>query len=103
MTDNHQYNTPAAGTTNWDEPLNENFRKMEVDVEVRGPDADRGNYTPHSGAKYLAVDTGAVYLGDGTDWNRVGNIATVEGDVYIQDTEPANPSENDLWIDTSDL
>lgn len=103
MTDNHAYNTPADGTTNWDEPLNENFQLMETDVEVRDVEANRSNYTPHDGAKYVATDTGDVYLGDGSSWNQLGTIGTIEGNVYVQSSEPANPSPNDIWIDTSNL
>lgn len=76
MTDNHEYNTPQRGATDWHVPLNENFEKLETDVEVRGPEADRDDYEPVAGAKFLATDTGAVYLGDGSQWLPVASTGT---------------------------
>ena len=84
MTDNHQYETPAEGSLNWDEPLNRNFERIDTDVEIRDTDASRGNYVAKTGAKFLATDTGNVYIGDGGAWNQLGTIgaggSTVEGD-----------------------
>lgn len=74
MTDNHQYETPAAGTLDWDEPLNRNFERIDTDVEIRDTDASRSNYVPKAGAKFLATDTGNVYLGDGSSWSQLGTI-----------------------------
>jgi len=68
-TPNHGYNVPDPGASDWHEPLNENFEQYDTDVEIRGPDGERGDYDPKAGAKYLATDTGAVYLGDGSTWN----------------------------------
>lgn len=72
-TENHQYNHPAKGTTNWHVPLNDNFAQFDTDIEIRDADANKGNYTPKQGAKFFATDTGAVYLGDGSSWNRVAS------------------------------
>ena len=80
MTDNHQYETPAAGTLDWDEPLNRNFERIDTDVEVRDTDASRANYVPKAGAKFLATDTGTVYLGDGSVWTQLGTIGAGGGD-----------------------
>ncbi|TQQ82248.1 hypothetical protein [Halonotius roseus] len=74
MTDNHQYETPAAGTLDWDEPLNRNFERIDTDVEIRDTDASRANYVAKAGAKFLATDTGNVYLGDGGSWSQLGTI-----------------------------
>ncbi|MEF8801842.1 MAG: hypothetical protein V5A56_12550 [Halolamina sp.] len=74
MTDNHDYNTPREGSTNWHIPLNENFRRIDRDVEVRDVEANRGQYQPNSNAKFLATDTGRVYIGDGQGWQRIGSI-----------------------------
>jgi hypothetical protein len=101
MTDNHGYNTPQAGTTDWDVPLNDNFHTLDADVEIRDDDANRADYQPKSGAKFLATDTGAVYLGDGSAWQHVGTLARIDGNVYVRSDEPASPSKNDIWIDTS--
>jgi len=97
MTDNHDYNTPAEGALNWDVPLNENFENIDTDVEIRDTEANRSSYSPKQGAKFLATDTGTVYLGDGTSWNELGSLRTVT----VSSSEPTDPSEGDLWIDTS--
>jgi len=97
MTDNHNYNTPSEGTLNWDVPLNENFEQIDTDVEIRDTDANRTSYTPKDGAKYLATDTGTVYVGDGSNWNEVGSLTNVA----VGTSQPSSPSEGDLWIDTS--
>lgn len=103
MTTNHGYNEPEEGTTNWNVPLNENFRKMDSDIEIRDAASSLDSYEPRDGAKFMATDTGEVYLGDGTAWQQVGSIAQLGGNVFVQESEPSNPSKNDLWIDTSGL
>jgi hypothetical protein len=65
---NHNYNTPSEGTTDWHIPLNENFNQLDVDVEIRGPEENKGDYDPIAGAKYEATDSGAVYYGNGDTW-----------------------------------
>lgn len=71
---NERYETPEQGTTEWHVPLNENFERLNTDVEVRGAESDREEYDPTEGAKYLSTDTGTVYLGDGDSWNELGTI-----------------------------
>lgn len=76
-TPNHNYNTPEEGTENWHVPLNENFKKIDSDIEIRGPEAKKGEYEPKDTAKYEATDSGAVYYGNGDTWvlaNRKVNI-----------------------------
>ena len=75
MTDNHDYDTPGKGTTDWHTYLNGNFRALDTDVEVRDTAANRGQYTPTQGSKFLETDTGTVYLGDGTEWQRIGSLS----------------------------
>lgn len=101
MTENHGYETPSEGVTNWDEPLNRNFERLETDIEVRDTDANRGNYTPHSGATFLATDTRTVYVGDGSAWQRLGTLRTLGGNLYVRGESPSGAS-NDLWVDTSE-
>ncbi|MFC4549725.1 hypothetical protein [Halorussus sp. GCM10023401] len=71
---NHEYNTPQKGSADWHVPLNRNFEKLDTDVEIRDSEANRDTYAPKDGAKFLATDTGTVYLGDGTKWSRLGAI-----------------------------
>jgi len=65
---NHNYNTPSEGATNWHVPLNENFNQLDVDVEIRAPEANKPDHDPAVGAKYEATDSGAVYYGNGDTW-----------------------------------
>ncbi|PSP58030.1 hypothetical protein BRC73_07895 [Halobacteriales archaeon QH_7_66_37] len=74
-TPNHEYNVPAQGDQDWHQPLNENFEEFEVDIELRDQESNLGDYDPSDGAKFLATDTGVVYLGDGTDWNATFLVA----------------------------
>lgn len=67
-TPNHSYNVPDEGATDWHRPLNENFRQYDTDIEIRDTAANLSNYQPTDGAKFLATDTGLIYLGDGTEW-----------------------------------
>ena len=67
-TPNHDYNTPKEGVEDWHIPLNENFSRLDTDVEIRGPESNKEEYEPKAGAKYEATDSGAIYYGSGTDW-----------------------------------
>lgn len=100
MTTNHNYNTPQQGATNWDVPLNENFEQLDANIEIRDDDANRSNYEPKQGAKFLAVDTKKVYLGDGNQWTYLATLGGIEGRIYVQSSEPSG-SAGDVWIDTS--
>lgn len=100
MTDNHDYATPQQGTTDWHVPLNDNFDRIDTDVEIRDADANRSDYEPKDGAKFLAVDTRRVYLGDGDEWVHFTTMGGFDGRVYVQPSEPEG-QEGDLWVDTS--
>lgn len=103
-----RYNTPDPGTQNWHEPLNENFDALETDVEIRAAGApDPADFEPREGAKYLDTDTGEVYLGDGTDWNSIGEIGGGGGDAtgrYLDEDGFSGPAEweNDGETETND-
>jgi hypothetical protein len=76
---NNRYNKPSEGTVDWDVPLNENFKKLERDIEVRDVEANRSDYQPDMGSKFLATDSGATYIGDGSNWNLVGYVTRAGG------------------------
>lgn len=78
-TPNHEYNVPVQGQENWHEPLNENFEQYDTDIEIRDQEANRGEYEPKAGAKYLATDTGAVFVGDGDTWNKEMVLGVTDG------------------------
>jgi hypothetical protein len=67
-TPNHSYNVPEEGASDWHEPLNENFRQYDADIEIRDESSNAGDYDPVQGAKFLATDTGVVHVGDGSNW-----------------------------------
>ena len=100
MTTNHGYNTPKKGAENWDVPINENFNNIDTNVEIRDAESNLTEYEPKQGAKYLSTDTKKVFLGDGSGWNYFTTLGAIEGEIYVQSSEPAG-TEGDVWIDTS--
>jgi hypothetical protein len=70
-TENHAYNTPARGTTDWHVPLNENFERLDSNVAVRDVESALDRYEPKHGAVFEATDTGRVYVADGVSWSPV--------------------------------
>jgi hypothetical protein len=77
MTDNHNYNEPSKGTTDWHVPINSNWQDIDTDVEVRDTDANKSSYTPKAGAKFLATDTLKLYFGDGSSWNEQADLSQI--------------------------
>lgn len=75
-TPNHGYNVPNRGVQDWNVPLNENFQQYDTDIEIRDTESNRGNYEPKAGAKFLATDTERVYVGDGSNWQRMESTGT---------------------------
>lgn len=84
MTRNHDYRTPNRGASDWHKPLNENFNKIDTDVEIRDVESNRGDYTPENGAKFLATDTGAVFIGNGDSWSELGSLLTRTADSSLE-------------------
>jgi len=70
-TPNHGYNVPEQGDENWHQPLNENFGEYDTDIELRDQESALDEYEPEAGAKFLATDTEAVFIGDGSSWNKL--------------------------------
>jgi hypothetical protein len=68
MTDLHNYHIPKEGEKNWHRLLNDNFKQIDNDIEIRDIDSNLANYQPIDGSKFLATDTGNIYFGDGQDW-----------------------------------
>ena len=105
MTSNHGYNTPAEGAVDWHVPLNENFKKIDTDVEIRDAEENLGQYTPKEGAKFLATDTGVRYLGDGSQWVEVPPHTPSLLSIPHATADPAEATNGQLWYraDTGDL
>lgn len=83
-TPNHAYNAPDPGTEDWHGPLNENFERFDVDIELRDSgDPDSNGYAAAAGAKYLDTDTGIIYLADGSSWTETFRLD--DGDRFIEE------------------
>mgnify|MGYP006270240781 CR=1 FL=1 len=105
MTSNHDYNTPAEGTVDWDVPLNENFRQIDTDAEIRDLDENIGQYSPKDGSKFLAVDTGTRYLGDGSEWVEAPSQDVTEAIAPTVSGDPSDARDGAVWYreDTDEL
>lgn len=73
MTENHEYETPEKGATNWNVPINGNFERLDRDVEIRDSESNLDTYTPKPGAFFLATDTENEYLADGKQWHQLAS------------------------------
>lgn len=124
-----KYNQPAQGTEDWHTPINENFRDLGIEVtdevqsftDLPAPDP---NETASNGAprKILVRDSRVIYRDTGDGWAPVAGLGTdtnpvpgrvfheehetgvqvIDGSrVYVQDTEPTDAVDGDVWIDTS--
>ena len=96
-TENHELNTPEEGTLNWDEPINENFRWLDTGIEVRDNESNLDQYTPESGAKFLALDTGRRFIGDGSSWNEATPQPRNRLTVPQRTTDPKSPDDGQVW------
>lgn len=92
--ENHEYVTPDEGTVDWHEPLNENFRRIDRDVEIRDEEAALDEYTPAESAKFLAVDTGRAFVGSGDEWELLTQVRNTNGaKIVCYETESAAYAE----------
>ena len=101
MANNHEYNTPDEGRTDWHLPLNDNFEQLDTDVEVRDREDTLGSYQPKDGAKFFAVDTGAVFLGDGTEWSAAPQAVLSIDESFqlpVAESDPDTPAVGELWF-----
>jgi hypothetical protein len=99
LTDNHEYKLPQRGEEDWDVPLNENIERFDTGIEIRDEETNRGDYEPKAGAKFLATDSGVMYVGTGSRWQYVmgtGNTPVVDYlDVEFDGTSRSNALR--LW------
>jgi hypothetical protein len=97
MTTNHGYETPEKGTLDWHLPLNRNFTRLDTDIEIRDSESELGQYVPKNGAKFLATDTGARYLGNGTEWIEAPAQPIEQFVIPKHEDRPASPREGQIW------
>jgi len=67
----HNWEVPVRGDTDYTETFDTLFDTLDNAVEIRDVAANRSDYNPDVDAKFVATDTGAVYIGDGSSWNRI--------------------------------
>jgi hypothetical protein len=102
MTQNHDYTTPDQGRSDWHVPLNENFVALDRDVPVWDTESNKSDYTPVTGAHFIATDSGVLYQGDGSAWVAIGELQTDEPELYSQPSAPSSPTQNDVWFDQTE-
>jgi len=92
-TNQHNWPTPDEGDTDYETTFQNFFSQVDSDVEIRDTDANKGNYTPEDSALFRATDTGTVYQGDGTSWNKIDlgvqSLDTEDAAVTNQFRKPA--------------
>jgi len=90
MTEYHDLITPTEGTTDWHVPLNNNFKRIDRRIEIRADESELDSFEPKKEAKFLAVDTATIYIGNGDEWRElpVGDAETgvsyEAGDATVQ-------------------
>lgn len=98
-TANHDYRRPSKGTENWHRPLNRNFARIDTGVEIRDKKGNRQEYEPKENAKFLATDSGEIYLGDGDQWQKIGQLVTGATESNVDGTIVAPPGDLQSAID----
>ena len=103
MANNHDYNTPDHGEQDWHVPLNDNFERLDVDVELRDVAANRDDYDPKGGAKFLETDTGIVYEGDGNSWSPMLAMAYYDDGTLEMGELDVTAEHHSITFETDDL
>lgn len=102
-TPNHQLNTYEQGDSNWEHSTD--METIEERLVIRDVEANLSNYTPHSGATFIATDSGAVFDGDGASWNgaeralkSVNGVQIARTPDHLQDAIDALPGDGGTVI-----
>jgi len=66
----HDWTVPTAGDDDYEITFDELFTDFDTDIEVRDEEQFLSSYDPDLNAKFVATDTGNIYLGDGNSWNQ---------------------------------
>lgn len=67
-TTNHEFENPDYNGVDWHFAWYDNFERLDRYVEIRDDEANLENYVPIDGAKFFALDTGAVFIGQNDEW-----------------------------------
>jgi len=107
-TQNHGLDNDYSTGDSWN--LNDDMDTVEKRLVVRDVESNRGNYTPHDGAQFIATDTGAVYDGDGANWTRAtrrhnivaaGTVELISGSIVIATGVTSTPTHLSVHLDPS--
>jgi hypothetical protein len=71
FTENHNLEKPDEGESPWTDAHHDLVDNVEVVAEIRDAESALDTYNPKRDALFRSTDTGAVYLGDGTEWNLI--------------------------------
>jgi len=82
------------GTWGTDVMNDDMTQKLEERLVARDTEANLSNYTPYDEAIFVATDTGAVYDGDGSSWNKA------ERDFQKVTTEALEAGQADITNET---
>lgn len=97
-TPNHGYQRPDRGAQDWHVPLNENFARIDTDVEIKDTSDNRAEYEPKAGAKYLETDTRRIYMGDGDQWREFGSAAGTAQTIPLDDAGTATRMSDGTYV-----
>jgi len=67
----HGWTVPTEGDENYEDTFDDFFVDLDTNGELRDVESNLQNYSPKSGAKFVATDTENRYIGDGSTWNKV--------------------------------
>ena len=86
-TSNHDYHRPPRGTKDWGQLLNENFARLDRDVQIRDTSDNIDEYEPKEGAIFIATDTKRMYVGGGSEWRGFGSAAGTSRSVSLGESD----------------
>lgn len=69
----HGWTVPTEGDENYEDTFDDFFVDLDTNGELRDVESNLQNYSPKSGAKFVATDTENRYIGDGSTWNKVAS------------------------------
>jgi hypothetical protein len=67
----HGWTVPTEGDADYENTFDDFFVDLDTNGEIRDVESNLSNYSPKSGAKFVATDTENEYIGDGNNWNQL--------------------------------
>lgn len=108
-TPNHDIEKPPERSAPWTQAYHQWADKYDVTAEIRDQSTALNNYDPKYGALFRALDTGEVWRGTGTTWQKVDmRVANLQAEQAIFSeasvaTAPTDPSDvaNKSYVDNN--